>query len=160
VPLSLLLVPLLLLIPGASASTKMVGSGTFTATITSATTLYSNGGTTLFFQRPGCPHWNRDRDRHGHILSVGAPIRSRHRRWELRLHIVHLQRTTRHIHRPIHLPGHLRRFWHWSRPTHWFRHSSRPHRSRHLHHHHHGDRIHRSLRSRIPIRLHSLTSQS
>lgn len=49
-PLSLLLVCLLVLVaPAAYASTSTTGSGTFTATIASSTTVFSQGGFTLYF---------------------------------------------------------------------------------------------------------------
>jgi hypothetical protein len=50
IPLSLLIVPLLLVLPAASAATppQVKGYGTFTATVTSATTLSSFGGYTLY----------------------------------------------------------------------------------------------------------------
>jgi hypothetical protein len=45
----LLLLPLLLLIPAAGASTRMTGSGTFNATATTFTTVASYGGYTLYY---------------------------------------------------------------------------------------------------------------
>src|SRR6266480_3395730 len=48
-PLSLLLIPLILLVPAtAFASDLTTGSGNFVATITSATTVFSSGGYTLY----------------------------------------------------------------------------------------------------------------
>ena len=47
--LSLPLIPLLLLVPGAFASPPVAGSGTFTATTSSLTIVHSNDGNTLYF---------------------------------------------------------------------------------------------------------------
>jgi hypothetical protein len=47
-PLSLLILPLLLLVPAASAQTTMKGYGTFTATITSATVISTYKGYTTY----------------------------------------------------------------------------------------------------------------